>query len=63
MIEITERELPNYAGKRIILEAVVNGEKLWRVWYEGSVSTLEKKRKLLQRDIELAQHGNQKEKS
>lgn len=62
MIEITERDLPNYAGHRIILEAVVNGEKLWRVWYEGSVSSIEKKRKMLRRDIEIAQKSAVKQK-
>ena len=50
-VEITER--PTSDG--VMLEATVKGDKLWRVWREGSVSSLEKKRILLRRDIELHQ--------
>jgi len=50
-VEINER--PTSGG--VMLEATVKGEKLWRVWREGSVSSLEKKRILLRRDIKLHQ--------
>lgn len=56
MSEITETEMESRDGKRaVMLQAEVGGENLWRIWREGSVSTLEKKRILLQRDIELCQ--------
>jgi hypothetical protein len=59
---ITETELPIVegnpsviGGRHVLLEATVNGEKFWRIWYERSISTLEKKRSLLRRDVELFQ--------
>jgi hypothetical protein len=50
---ITEEKIPGEPRRTILLSAERNGQKLWRVWREGSVSSLEKKRKLLERDIEL----------
>jgi len=53
-IPITERELPDVGGgRRIRLEACVNGEKIWRVWYEKFGPSLEEKRKTIRRDIDL----------
>jgi hypothetical protein len=56
-IVITEELVPmaHYQGrpvKKIVLTTYVDGEKLFRIWFEGCGSTLEEKRKMLCRDAE-----------
>ncbi len=56
--EIIQTELEDIGGgKRVLLSAIYNGEKSYRLWFQGCGQTLEDKLEMLKRDIEWLKNG------